>query len=239
MPVDKSVFSELLAELAGYYNRELSPLVYKAWFKFVGEKLTTEQFTAAVEQAVCYKSFMPTPEELLKLAVGNSEEIALEEWEKCLDAAIRGNSAIVSYLSPAGQFALRTIGGLRRLAQAEEKDNHWIRKEFMQSWGQMPVEQQQPALPPARDEGIVPPQLTEQVQGLLADLSMRKPQTISLPPADFHQQVTERLQQKPKDAPLPAQPQEEYTTNLDTNYAEEQRRLAERWKLEDSGDASS
>lgn len=165
--IDKIIFADLLDELAGYFGRNMSDFVKKAWYKQLGERMTTEQFVAAVEKAVTGK-FMPSIDELLELVKGNAQLIALEEWEKCLVAACRADREAVSKLSAAGQIALRSIGGLHALGMADEKDNRWMQKKFVEVWLTVPDNQQR-ALPAALEFEVLP---SQEIQALTNKLSM-------------------------------------------------------------------
>lgn len=168
MTIDVALFAEMLDELAGYYNKTITPFAKKAWYKRLGSQLTNQQFTNAVEQAITSKQFMPTAEELLELVKGNSEIIALDEWEKCLNAASRGSSEVVSSLSPAGKIALRAIGGFKKLEMSEEKDHQWLQKKFIDIYKSAPVEQR-PVLPAAEDSVVLP---VADIQALTSKMSM-------------------------------------------------------------------
>lgn len=134
MAIDKEIFVELLGELQTYYKREFTPFVQRIWYRHLSDKLTTDQFSASVEAAIVTHQFMPTPEELIEIVRGSRETIALEDWEKCRLAASRADYSIGEHLSLSGKFALRTIGGISRLAQSEESEHKWMRKEFVAAW---------------------------------------------------------------------------------------------------------
>ena len=168
MTIDINFFAELLNELAGYFGKSITPFVRKAWYKKLGNQLSDAQFASAVEQALTSKQFMPTAEELLELVKGNVEVIALDEWEKCLAAASRGDREVVPTLSPAGQVALRSVGGIHALGMSEEKDHQWLMKKFIEIYKSIPADQR-PALPSGKDEQMLPP---AEIQALTAKLSM-------------------------------------------------------------------
>lgn len=166
--IDPEIFAAWLEELATYYGRKVGSLVERAWYKQLGQRMTTEQFIQAAEKAIYSETFMPTPEKLLELAKGNSEELALNEWEKCIHAAARGDREIVSSLSPAGKLALRSVGGIHGLGMSEEKDRQWLMKKFMETWKSTSVDQR-PALPAAQDAQVLP---SADIQALTSKLSM-------------------------------------------------------------------
>jgi hypothetical protein len=169
MPIDKSVFAELFNALAEYYNRKASPPIAKAWYRAIGNQLTTEQFQDAFEQVVCSEEFMPTPKKFLELVKGSPESNALDEWEKCLAAAARGESSVVSELSASGQFALRSIGGFKKLEMSDPvKDHHWLMKKFVEAWQSLPAAQQL-SLPMAQDAEFLP---AAEIQALTSKMSM-------------------------------------------------------------------
>lgn len=151
MTIDITLFAQLLDELASYYGRKITPFIQKAWYKKLGSQMTDDQFIAAVEDAITSKDFMPTAQALLDTIKGNLEILALEEWEKCLLAASRGDREATKNLSPAGQMALRSLGGIHLLGQSEEKEHQWLQKKFVSVWKSVPADQR-PMLSPAAND---------------------------------------------------------------------------------------
>lgn len=140
MTVDTKVFVELLGELETYYKREFTPFVKQIWFKHLSERLSTEEFIAAVEQAIVSKQFMPSPQDLVEVVKGDAETNALTEWDLCVKAAARGDREMLMGLSPAGQSALHLVGGLHKLGMATEEDLRWLKKEFISVWKSTPAD---------------------------------------------------------------------------------------------------
>lgn len=134
MAIDPKVFSQLVDELQTYYKREFTPFVQRVWYKHLSAQMTTEEFVNAIEQAIVSKQFMPTPDELVESVRGDSEVLALTDWELCLKAAARADRVMIQSLSPQGQSALHLIGGLNALGMATEDRLPWIKKEFVGVW---------------------------------------------------------------------------------------------------------
>jgi hypothetical protein len=102
MSIDSRIFVELLGELEAYYKRELTPFAKRVWYKHLSEKLTTDEFCAAVEWVIISKQFMPSPQELVEVVKGDAQTLALHEWELCVKAAARNDREMLCGLSPGG-----------------------------------------------------------------------------------------------------------------------------------------
>ena len=140
MTVDTQVFAQLLGELEAYYKREFTPFVKQIWFKHLSDRLTTEEFIAAVEQAIVCKQFMPSPQELVEVVKGNAQALAMQEWDLCVKAAARDDREMLLGLSPGGRSALHLVGGLYKLGMASEEDLRWLKKEFVSLWKSTPAD---------------------------------------------------------------------------------------------------
>ena len=112
MTVDAKVFVQLLSELEAYYKREFTPFVKQIWFKHLSDRLSTEEFIAAVEQAIVSKQFMPSPQELVEVVKGDAETNALQEWDLCVKAAARDDREMLSGLSDARPIGITSDWGL-------------------------------------------------------------------------------------------------------------------------------
>ncbi len=49
----------------------------------------------------------------------------------CVKAGARADSSIIDQLSDAGQFALRSVGGVSGLGRTSEDELRWAKKEFV------------------------------------------------------------------------------------------------------------
>jgi hypothetical protein len=74
--------------------------------------LSTEEFIAAVEQAIVSKQFMPSPQELVEVVKGDAETNALQEWDLCVKAAARDDREMLSGLSDARPIGIASDWGL-------------------------------------------------------------------------------------------------------------------------------
>ena len=112
MTVDAKVFVQLLSELEAYYKREFTPFVKQIWFRHLSDRLSTEEFIAAVEQAIVSKQFMPSPQELVEVVKGDAETNALQEWDLCVKVAARDDREMLSGLSDARLIGIASDWGL-------------------------------------------------------------------------------------------------------------------------------
>lgn len=141
MTIEPQVFAELLGELEVYYNKsEFSLYIKRIFFEYLNYHLSTEEFIAAVKQVIISKPFMPSPQELVEVIKGNAETLALQEWNLCVKAAASNDTDVKARLSPQGQSALYTVGGVFKLGQATEQELHWIKKEFVSTWKSTPAD---------------------------------------------------------------------------------------------------
>lgn len=152
MTIDKTVFMELMGELETYYKKEFTSFALGVWYKHLNNRLTTEQFQCAVESAMISKTFIPTPEELIEEALGNTEVLATEDWDLCLRAAARGDKSMLDAMSAQGHAALRLVGGLNELGRSTEDRHTWIKKEFIAIWKSTKADVL--SLPASRDTGL-------------------------------------------------------------------------------------
>lgn len=83
---------------------------------------------------------MPSPQELIEAIKGNAETLAVQEWNLCVKAAASNDRDVRARLSPQGQFAFNTVGGMFKLGQASEQELHWIKKEFVSIWKSTPAD---------------------------------------------------------------------------------------------------
>lgn len=140
MTIEPQVFAELLSELEVCYKYEFTPYTKRVWFKLLSDRLSTEEFIAAVEQVIFSNQFMPSAEQLVEAIKGNAQTLAVQEWNLCVQAAASNDRNVRARLSPQGQFALATVGGVFKLGKASEQDLHWIKKEFVSIWKTAPAD---------------------------------------------------------------------------------------------------
>ena len=132
--IDKRIFLEEIAVLMDWFNRNFEEPTLNRLHQRLSQHLSTQQFQSAALKVFDSAKFFPTVEDFVSAAKGSNDMLAQEEWEKCLAAAARGESANALGLSPQGQFALRSIGGVYQLGLTEESKHDWKRKEFVSAW---------------------------------------------------------------------------------------------------------
>lgn len=126
---DKTEFVTLLTELSAYYEKNLRDFAVKVWWKAMGE-LSIEEFTIAVEKAICEFPFFPTPNQVLGLAHGDRNLLAGQQWAKAMGEIANGVRLTDSQLDPYAKAAIADLGGLYTLGILEESKLHWKEKEF-------------------------------------------------------------------------------------------------------------
>jgi len=173
--IDLEVFEQEIAILLDWFNRDLEQTTLKRLYQCLSAQLTTEQFVQASQILFQTCRFFPTVEEFVSVVKGAPETQALEEWESCVKAAARADNSIVDQLSGAGQFALRSVGGVSGLGRATEDELKWTKKEFVSAWkGWAPAVG--PALPPASPIPALPQgvgtQMSQQVRSLSQKMSL-------------------------------------------------------------------
>lgn len=139
--IDKQIFESLLAELATYYKRPVTPFVQGIWYEYLSDRLTTEQFTQCVSQYLLTAKSMPTPEQIVEILCEPDipsptvDTPSLIEWHVCVEAAPRpARKALIEGLSPQGYFALRLVGGLEKLGAASVDELLVIKRQFLNVW---------------------------------------------------------------------------------------------------------
>ena len=92
------------------------------WKAYLEQRLTTEQFEAAVKLVLLESRFFPTAKELVEAVKGDAETNALHEWDVCLKAAARTDKSAIALLSAQGRSTLHPVGGLYKLGVATEEE---------------------------------------------------------------------------------------------------------------------
>lgn len=170
--IDLKVFEDEIILLMDWFNRDFEAATLKRLHQRLSHHLTTEQFKEAASKVFDTARFFPTVEDFVNAVKGNSEAQSLEEWEKCLKAASRGDTGVADTLTPAGKFALRSIGGISGLGQVDVDQHKWVKKEFVSAWSSWSPAAA-PALPPATTERALPEEATVDVSQALRSLSQQ------------------------------------------------------------------
>lgn len=130
--IDREVFTREMALLIDRFNRPFSKPVAARYYEILCEHLDTGDFELAARLAFARETYFPAPLRLVELVQPSAKVAAGEEWERVLEAVRRGSGA---ELSPAGQRALKEVGGLWRIGHSDELTQlPWIKREFVQAF---------------------------------------------------------------------------------------------------------
>lgn len=133
----KNTFLTVVNDLGEYYNRKLGEVVIRVWFNYLSERLSTEEFILACEQALIKSQWMPTPEMLVEYAKGASNLQVQADWDKCLKKAANADftqPSDLSELDEAARYALNAAGGFRQIAHCKPQDLPFVRKAFVEAY---------------------------------------------------------------------------------------------------------
>lgn len=135
-------FLHLIKELMDNFNQPMSKRKLRVWHQRLKQELTTEELEEAINRALFECKFMPTGRELVELIKGSSSAIAHDQWEQAKLVASRGIEKVEeSNLPQATKHAILGIGGLTKIGLMTEKQEPWIKKEFInlyQSYSKIP-----------------------------------------------------------------------------------------------------
>lgn len=134
----KELFIAAMGDFFDSYGAKFSPetnaLAYSAWYEYLSQNLNRNELLAALKNALIQFEFRPSPKQVVEAFKGSKEAIALEEFQDCLEASKNGNSENL-LLSPQGEKALRSVGGLSRLAREETENLYrFVQKDFVRLW---------------------------------------------------------------------------------------------------------
>lgn len=148
MSIDKEIFLQKMALLAGHIGRELEAPVQAEYYRALSADLTTEQFVAAMALAfrswdAAYRNW-PSPDQLIELVtpVAAPALSGAEAFERVLEIAGRHTSnprfALrrddIMALGAVPYRAFHAAGGLREMSQPLEAEIPWIRKRFVDAY---------------------------------------------------------------------------------------------------------
>lgn len=144
--IDKEIFLQRMALLAGRIGRELEPPVQAEYFRQLNAELTTEQFYAATALAfktwdAAYRNW-PSPAQLVELIapVPNPTLDAAEAFERVLaiwnDPRISPDDRREKTLALGASTtrAFHAAGGRRELENILEVDVKWARQRFVEAY---------------------------------------------------------------------------------------------------------
>jgi len=154
---EQEKFLYLIKELMENFNQQLSRRKLRVWHERLSQELTIQELEEAVNRALFECQFMPTGRELVELVKGTNSAIAQEEWEEAKGVASRGIEKLTeaTTLSTTAKHAIRGIGGIKKLGLMTEKQETWLKKEFInlyESYLKVPYK----LLGEARNEPLTP-----------------------------------------------------------------------------------
>lgn len=167
-------FEPIIYNFTSYYGKDLTenPFALSVWYEHLTQSLQSDELIPALRQALAVCEFCPSPQKVIELFTGGDEAIAIDEWNKILTALNRNQLGELQ-LSPQGEKAFTSIGGSKRLEQAESETTHgFIRKDFVNYWLKfkraiasgkitpppLPLNSAQEPTPNLQDDGWVPPE---------------------------------------------------------------------------------
>lgn len=137
--MDRNQFTAYLGDFIDAYDKQSgkilgNSLAFGAWYQYLSANLSEEELKPALQNALICFEFLPSPKQVVEAFKGTKEAIALEEFQDCLEASKNGNYQNL-LLSPQGEKALRSVGGLSRLGREETENLYrFVQKDFVRLW---------------------------------------------------------------------------------------------------------
>lgn len=130
--LDKKIFLREMAVLAELYARPaLSEVLVSRYYEYLASRLSTAEFEAAARTIFETEQFWPPPVRFIHAAKGDPRQLAQQEWDLLLEEARHGRLA---ELTDAGKVALKTLGGYRAVAYANESSLPALRRAFLDTY---------------------------------------------------------------------------------------------------------
>ena len=134
--ISQKVFEQEISILCDWFSRKFEePTLKRLYDRLNSHGLTEEEFCKACLTLFDTSSYFPNPQAFIDAARGDREAIAAKEWDLILKAA--ASSMPERYLknvTDPGIAAIKELGGVRKLGQAEQREITFIRKEFIERW---------------------------------------------------------------------------------------------------------
>ncbi|MBP0006201.1 MAG: hypothetical protein J7642_21205 [Cyanobacteria bacterium SBC] len=129
--LDFEIFDREIDKFCRSFNRTLDVDLKKIWLETLSANLKSdEEFLASTRRVWATTRRFPCPADFVSAAKEAIKEKAEAEWQ-----ALLGSSPVTPDLSPAGQFALRIIGGTYTIAQTDPRELWSLRREFVAAYG--------------------------------------------------------------------------------------------------------
>ena len=130
--IDQDVFKKAWTLLCERFNREPSQVLMSAYYGTLSEQMDTEQFRRAAHQVFVEREFFPRPVDFLNAAQPDPRADALDQWEQC-QKLMRGDPV---KLTDEGKRVVQLLGGERQLKETKLDAVPFVRKEFLQLYGE-------------------------------------------------------------------------------------------------------
>lgn len=169
MSINRDLFTSWIEELDDHFPGERSPRIIAVYWRALSDRMDTDAFEAACVRILGEREYFPPWKAFVEAVRGDSEEGAMEAWDRVLEMAKDWRNAKPSEeLSEAGQKALRQVGGVKKLALMDRNDLDFRRNDFMSAYkaAAASVERTREELPPMSEEG------QEAIQAAGADLNL-------------------------------------------------------------------
>lgn len=134
--LNEELFKSAIANFASYYGKNIvdNQLAYRAWYKHLSKHLNDKELNGALEIAIQEFEFFPSPQKVVEAAFGSQEVLAYEEWSLCVTEATYNGNLGKTLLSPQGEKALYSLGGMEKIKNADEKELTFLAKDFVRRW---------------------------------------------------------------------------------------------------------
>lgn len=138
MTIDKQVFATGMGLLAGNFSRTVDAAVSRAWYSILNERMTDEQFRAAIAHSIAEDTYWPTAASLMAKVAPPSLESqghdALEHVNRVLGAS--GGYRYLSHDTYHAEFdaptraAISAVGGLAEICNVPIERYGTLAKKF-------------------------------------------------------------------------------------------------------------
>lgn len=129
---DRPAFAALLADVLGFYGKTTSPFALRVWWEACRPFDLAAVSAAMTRHATDPKHghFPPMPADVIRQLRGDSDDAAQLAWGEVLRVA-RSGGAGVSLLPAASQQALQDLGGIGVVQRADEGENGFLQRRFV------------------------------------------------------------------------------------------------------------
>lgn len=132
---DRPAFAALLADVLGFYGKATSPFAMRVWWEACKPFDLAAVSAAMTRHATDPKHghFAPMPADVIRQLRGDADDAALLAWGEVLRVARAGGSGVTE-LPVATQQALQELGGIAVVQRAEEGENGFLQRRFVDAF---------------------------------------------------------------------------------------------------------